>query len=358
MEKATYQGILGHKPGDGYFVITGQNTNPVHVGTEASEDFHKYLHDMVGKEVNYCLEQSGEYAHINMLPADGETLLSSPEVKQVLTEKIGDVEKGLRFNNGKNRVDLVPPGPIMEIAKVFTKGSEKYADRNWEKGMSWMTVMASLERHMLKFKAGEDFDDETGLPHMAHIATNAIFLLEYMNTHPEHDDRPKRWMNMPKIGLDIDEVIADWVGRWQEHHGSKVTPEFWNFDSRIMEKFEALKDDKEFWMSIPPKMNPADLPFEPHCYVTSRMIPTEWTEEWIERMGFPTVPVYTVGLDCSKLDIIRESGLDVFVDDRWDNFLELNKNGVMCYLFDAPHNQRYEVGHMRIKSLKELSKLY
>ena len=43
-----------------------------------------------------------------------------------------------------------------------------------------------------------------------------------------------------------------------------------------------------------------------------------------------------------------------FVDDKFENFVELNKNGICCFLMDAPHNQRYDVGHKRIKSLKEL----
>lgn len=358
MINASYQGILGHIPGQGYFVVTGTNTNPVRISDDASEEYHDYIHRNVGKEVNYSIETNGEFAHINMLPEQGaRNYLHEIEV----VDKIGSPlapEAGLRYNSDKVRTDLVPPGPIFDVAKVLTAGANKYADRNWEKGMKWTTVLASLERHFLKFKAGEDFDDETGLNHMAHVATNAIFLLEYVRTHPEYDDRVKRWKTLPKIGLDIDEVIADWVKHWQEYHGCKVTPEWWNFDKDIKQKFEEMKDNKEFWMSIPAKCKPSEIPFEPHCYVTSRIIPKEWTEEWIQAMGFPTVPVYCVGLDQSKLDVIKESGLEIFVDDRYENFHELNMNGVMCYLYDAPHNQRYDVGHMRIKSLQELVRKY
>ena len=62
----------------------------------------------------------------------------------------------------------------------------------------------------------------------------------------------------------------------------------------------------------------------------------------------------TVEVGHSKVDIIKESGIEIFVDDRFDNFVELNKAGICCYLFDAPHNRRYDVGYKRIKSLKEL----
>ena len=45
---------------------------------------------------------------------------------------------------------------------------------------------------------------------------------------------------------------------------------------------------------------------------------------------------------------------DVFVDDSYEHFVDLNRNGIFCYLFDAPHNRRYDVGFRRIKSLNEL----
>lgn len=39
-------------------------------------------------------------------------------------------DKGLRLNQGKTRHDLVPAFAQEQYAKVLTKGSEKYAERN------------------------------------------------------------------------------------------------------------------------------------------------------------------------------------------------------------------------------------
>ena len=50
----------------------------------------------------------------------------------------------------------------------------------------------------------------------------------------------------------------------------------------------------------------------------------------------------------------KDAKIDIYVDDRFTNFVELNKAGICCYLFDAPHNQRYSVGYKRIKNLSEL----
>lgn len=263
------------------------------------------------------------------------------------------MDKGLRFNEGKTRLDLAPPFAQEQYAKVLTKGSEKYAERNWEKGMKWSKVLASLERHLLAIKRGEDFDAETGLLHSAHVMCNAAFLTEYYKIYPQGDDRPHNYLSKPKIGLDIDEVLADWVAHWTAHHGLEV-PENWNFDRDISSKFKLLAEDKEFWMSIPVKTKASDIGFEPHCYITSRSIPKEWTEEWLDKNGFPTMPVYSVGLNQSKVDVAKESGIDIYVDDRYENFVELTNAGIFTYLFDAPHNKRYDVGFRRIKSLKEL----
>lgn len=294
---------------------------------------------------------SGVFLHQQLEPVADTTDTTNPNHYKVLG---GDKrEEGLRFNSGKTRHDLVPAFAQEQYARVLTKGAEKYAERNWEKGMKWSKVLSSLERHLQAIKSGEDYDKETGLLHSAHIMCNAAFLTEYYKIYPQGDDRPHWYMSRPRIALDIDEVLADWVGHWTKRHG-QVTPEFWNFDKDIKQKFDSLKDDKDFWMSIPTLIKPVDLPFEPCCYVTSRNIPTEWTEEWIEKSGFPTMPVITVRHGQSKVQALIDNGVDIFVDDRFENFAEINSAGICCYLMDAPHNRRYKVGHKRIKSLSEL----
>ena len=47
-------------------------------------------------------------------------------------------------------------------------------------------------------------------------------------------------------------------------------------------------------------------------------------------------------------------GVEIFVDDSFDNFVELNKAGIFTYLYTAPWNIKHDVGHMRIDSLNDL----
>jgi 5'(3')-deoxyribonucleotidase len=261
-------------------------------------------------------------------------------------------DEGLRFNEGKNRFDLVHPWAHSKMVNVLTAGAEKYSDRNWEKGMAWSKVIASLKRHLNAIESGEDYDPETGELHAAHIACNAHFLTAYYKIYPQGDDRPHTYLNPPKIGLDIDEVLCNWLGDWTDE-----APKNWWFDRTIVEKFEKMRADDQldaFYLGLDPLISPDDIPFEPHCYITSRPVDTKVTEAWLDKHGFPARPVYTVGIDGTKVAIAMEQELDMFVDDGFHNFRDLNNAGICTFLMDAPHNERYDVGFKRIKSLKEL----
>lgn len=267
-----------------------------------------------------------------------------------------DKKEGLRFNEGKLRFDLMHPVAQEGLARVLTTGANKYAVRNWELGMAWTKVIASLKRHLNAFEAGEDFDAESGELHINHIQCNAHFLSAYYKIAPQYDDRVHMITRKPKIGLDVDEVIANWVTAWIKKFNIEV-PTTWFFDYNISERFEELRKKgelDEFYLNLDPLIKPEDIPFEPHCYVTSRPVASEVTMKWLEKHGFPLRPVHTVPPQTSKLEVIKNSGIDVFVDDRYDTFEELNRNGICCFLFDTPHNSRYNVGYRRIFSLKEL----
>lgn len=102
-----------------------------------------------------------------------------------------NTEYAVKYDVDKLRFDLLPAGPLMEIAKVFTYGAQKYADRNWEKGMEWGRLFAATQRHLWAFWAGEDADPESKLLHLAHAGFGILALLELSKTHPEWDNRVK-----------------------------------------------------------------------------------------------------------------------------------------------------------------------
>ena len=100
-------------------------------------------------------------------------------------------EPGLRYDAGKPRYDLIPPEALEALAHVYTKGAEKYADRNWEKGMTWGRCFRAMISHAIAWWAGETFDKELGCHHLAMAAWNAFALLTYQLREVGTDDRVK-----------------------------------------------------------------------------------------------------------------------------------------------------------------------
>ena len=96
---------------------------------------------------------------------------------------------GLRYDQGKNQLDLIPSEWIEGLGLVLTMGANKYEPRNWEKGMKWGKVMGPLLRHAMKFWRGEQNDDESDLHHMLHVAWNALALYSYDLHKVGEDDR-------------------------------------------------------------------------------------------------------------------------------------------------------------------------
>lgn len=110
---------------------------------------------------------------------------------------------GLRFDTGKNRVDLLSPQALEGAAEVLTYGANKYAERNWERGMAYSKVYGPLLRHLLKWWRGEEVDEESGLHHLKHVLCNALFLVHYLETGVGTDDRPKVGSPQKLAGADL-----------------------------------------------------------------------------------------------------------------------------------------------------------
>lgn len=100
-------------------------------------------------------------------------------------------ETGLRYNQNKARMDLLPWDALVEVAHHYRVGAAKYAERNWEKGMKWDEgCAASLARHLAAWSQGEDIDPENGQHHDVAMAWNALALVAYRLRGIGEDDRP------------------------------------------------------------------------------------------------------------------------------------------------------------------------
>jgi hypothetical protein len=103
-----------------------------------------------------------------------------------LTKDDGTV---MRYNGGKNRLDLVPPEWLEGLGSVITFGANKYRPNGWRDGMPWSDTMASALRHITSWQKGEELDSDSGLPHLLHAATNLMFLYTYGLENVGEDNR-------------------------------------------------------------------------------------------------------------------------------------------------------------------------
>ena len=78
-----------------------------------------------------------------------------------------------------------PATAFLEVAKHYEDGAKKYAERNWEKGISTHCYLDSAVRHYLKWLRGDK--DE---PHDRAVLWNLIGLWWTVLYRPEMNDLP------------------------------------------------------------------------------------------------------------------------------------------------------------------------
>lgn len=124
-------------------------------------------------------------------------------------------QKGVK----SQRFDLIPIGPLTELAEHYGRGAKKYESHQWRQGYEWSKSYSAGQRHWTAFWDGEDYDvcpptkegcafvteagepfvtdvpntcyNHTGSHHLVAAVWHGFALLEFKDTHPQHDDRYK-----------------------------------------------------------------------------------------------------------------------------------------------------------------------
>lgn len=101
--------------------------------------------------------------------------------------RVGDEPKGTEMDDQTNKADngkilthllfADMPEALEAVSAVLSYGAQKYEPRGWMK-VPDEKYEDALFRHYLKWKQGEVVDEESGLPHSAHMACNMMFLLQ------------------------------------------------------------------------------------------------------------------------------------------------------------------------------------
>lgn len=135
--------------------------------------------------------QSGDNGAFN-LTAPVDEFEESESINLVVKEPQTTQNDGesKRYNAGKIQTREIDPNFILALGEVLTKSRVKYEHYNWQKPTKFSTPYESLMRHLLAFQSGEDIDKETGCSHLAHCATNIMFLMYHDRENKEYaDDR-------------------------------------------------------------------------------------------------------------------------------------------------------------------------
>lgn len=140
---------------------------------------------------------------------------------------------------------------------------------------------------------------------------------------------------MLRIGLDIDDVLGDFMGYYYRYFECDKYPK--NLEDHIITKNvqRILRYDRDFWLNMP-VINKPD--FQPVLYCTKRVNPKNWTKTWLELNGFPKAPIYQMLIQKgNKADLIKGK-VDLFIDDSLFNVEQMNKSGIKTLLFGKEHS--------------------
>lgn len=95
---------------------------------------------------------------------------------------------GNKFDSGKPMMALIPAGPLVELAKIYTRGAEKYGPYNWANGLAFSRTFSALQRHALRWWDGEEIDSDDGQHHLDSVAWNAFSLRHFMLDYEKYKD--------------------------------------------------------------------------------------------------------------------------------------------------------------------------
>lgn len=123
-----------------------------------------------GVYCNYInFENCPEYKplHVNIL--EGYTPEQNPD----------ETDQTIKADAGKPKLTLVPQQIIFDVARVREYGLQKYGTSESWKSVDIQRYRDAAYRHFLAYlKDPHGVDEESGLPHLSHLACNIAFLCE------------------------------------------------------------------------------------------------------------------------------------------------------------------------------------
>ena len=97
-------------------------------------------------------------------------------------------DQAVKADAGKLQLTLVPTQIIRDIASVRMHGVQKYKDPDNWKRVELERYKDAAYRHFLAYLDDPSgVDEESGLPHLWHLACNVAFLCEMEDKNNQYD---------------------------------------------------------------------------------------------------------------------------------------------------------------------------
>lgn len=105
---------------------------------------------------------------------------------------LGSPNKGLKHDQEKPDLTLIPKVALVAAAQAFMVGENKYGRYNYCKGHSASQLMAALLRHATEWFEGHEVDVKDGQPHLGSVIACAAMILREQELGTLTDNRFKQ----------------------------------------------------------------------------------------------------------------------------------------------------------------------
>lgn len=130
----------------------------------------KALRDLAKRLEKEMMEQASKDLWKCVLDEDIEEYIVKPNQNQ-------ELKPDFKTDQGKPRLDLVPPILVEAVGTIMTYGIDKYQEESW-RTVEPKRYKAAMYRHWLKYLDDPySRDEESGYYHLWHVACNVTFLL-------------------------------------------------------------------------------------------------------------------------------------------------------------------------------------
>ena len=172
--------------------VNGKEYTPVEDGTASGPScrdcsFHNddYRCEKANEIIN-CYDNGVHFVPASVVDLRSDTQQMKDWQQPAITITMHENQPiGTKYDQDKLQYSLIPSHALEQIAKNLTVGLKKYKERdNWKKvDGAEQRYLDALYRHLEAHRRGELYDTDSSVPdmlHMAAVAVNAMFLLEFM----------------------------------------------------------------------------------------------------------------------------------------------------------------------------------